>query len=65
MIVRAALLLAILILVLAIIGRAGSKRVGGERQRPRVQAARKCPSCDAYVLVDRPEPCSRAGCPWG
>jgi hypothetical protein len=31
---------------------------------PRVQAARKCETCEAYVLGAEPEPCARADCPF-
>jgi hypothetical protein len=61
MIVRAALLLLALLLVLAVLGR-WRRRVGRDSARPRVEAARRCPDCDAYVFGPRPEPCGRPDC---
>jgi hypothetical protein len=32
------------------------------RGRPRVESARKCPDCGAYVVGSSPGPCARADC---
>jgi len=60
MIVRAALLLLLLLIVLAAIGR--WRRIGQRPAPPRIESARRCPDCDAYVFGPRPEPCERPDC---
>jgi hypothetical protein len=61
MIVRLALLLLVLMLVLALLGR-WRRRIGRRPAPPPIEAARRCPDCDAYVFGLRPEPCARADC---
>jgi hypothetical protein len=63
MIVKAALLFLVAALALGVLGRwtrRGSPRKGA---RGRIEPARKCPGCGAYVLGSRPEPCARPDCP--
>ena len=59
MIVRMALLLLIVVLVLAVLGKWRRLELPRRRSRPAVEAARKCPSCGAYVLASEPVPCER------
>jgi hypothetical protein len=61
MIVRLALLLLALLLVLAMLGR-WRRRVGRRPPAPPIEAARRCPDCDAYVVGSRPDPCARPDC---
>ena len=49
MIGRLALLTIAVALLLAILGKLGRPKVGGRPAR-RVESARKCPACGAYVL---------------
>ena len=56
MIVRVALLVLIVALVLAVVGKWRRRELPGGR-RPAVEAARKCPGCGTYVLG--PVPCER------
>jgi len=65
MIVRLALLLLAVILVLGVVKRLGKRRVGRPPAPPPIEAARRCPDCDAYVVGDRPEPCARPDCRFG
>ena len=62
MIVRAALLLLVALLVLGVINKWRRAQLSRREPPPRVQAARKCPACDAYVLGNDPEPCARPDC---
>jgi hypothetical protein len=39
-------------------------RISGRRPAPQVQSARKCGTCEAYVLGAEPEPCARPDCPF-
>jgi hypothetical protein len=64
MIVRLALLVLAAVLIVAIIGRWMNPRVAGRPPAPRVQSARKCPICEAYVLGAQPDPCGQADCPF-
>jgi hypothetical protein len=58
MIVRLALLVLVVALVLAVVGKWRRRELPGRRGRPAVEAARKCPVCGTYVLG--PVPCE--GC---
>jgi hypothetical protein len=60
MIVRAAVLLLLLLVVLVALGR--WRRIAHRPAPPPIEAARRCPDCDAYVIGPRPEPCARPGC---
>jgi hypothetical protein len=64
MIVRLALVLLAAVAIAAIIGRWLNPRIAGRGTAPRVQSARKCQVCEAYVLGAEPEPCGRADCPF-
>ncbi len=44
------------------IGKLRAPRVPPGPAKPAVQAARKCPLCDAYVLGTNPSPCARDDC---
>jgi hypothetical protein len=57
MIVRLALLVLIVVLVLAVVGK--WRRLPRRGSRPAVEAARKCPVCGTYVLAGEPVPCER------
>jgi hypothetical protein len=59
MMVKAALLFLLAMLVLGLFGRWSRKTP----PRDKVELARKCPDCGAYVLGTTPEPCARPGCP--
>jgi hypothetical protein len=63
MILRVALLVVIVILLLAALGRSGGSRVAGDKPARRVESARKCGVCDAYIIEGRPARCDRADCP--
>ncbi|MFO1208296.1 MAG: hypothetical protein U1E40_03640 [Amaricoccus sp.] len=60
MIARILLVLVVGYLLLRVLGqwRALQRQRGG----PRVEAARKCPDCGAYVVGAKSEVCARAGC---
>ena len=60
MIVRAALLLVVLLIVLAALGR--WRRIAQRPAPPPIESARRCPVCDAWVVGPRPEPCARPDC---
>jgi hypothetical protein len=64
MILRLALLLLAAVLIAAAIGRWMGPRISERRPAPRVQSARKCRVCAAYVPGPEPEPCARADCPY-
>jgi hypothetical protein len=64
MIFRGLLLVIVVMLVLAAVTRLTRPRVASKRPAPRVQSARKCETCDAYVLGAAPEPCTRPDCPF-
>ncbi len=60
MTLKAAIILVGLLLLAGMIGRSLAPRV--ERRKGRaVEAARKCPVCETYVLTDAA--CARADCP--
>jgi hypothetical protein len=61
-ILKGALLLLALLLAFGLLG----KLLGGgarAEKRPPIEAARKCPRCDAYVLGSEAGPCGRPDCP--
>ena len=62
MIGRAVILLIAVSLLVAMIGKLRAPRVPPGPAKPAVQAARKCPVCDAYVLGSNPSPCARDDC---
>lgn len=63
MMAKAALLVLVAILVVAILGRWGARPRPKVRRGSSLEPARKCPTCGSYVLGRRPEPCGRAECP--
>jgi len=63
MMVKAALLFLVAMLVLGMFGRWSRGRTPRDTPKDRIEPARKCPDCGAYVLGARPEPCARADCP--
>lgn len=50
MIARAAILLIAVALLFAMLGKLARPKVGGRKASPRVESARKCPACGAYVI---------------
>ena len=63
MINRLIVLVLLGLLVAGLIRRWTRPAVTRTRARP-IEAARKCPACEAYVLGASPEPCDRADCPY-
>jgi len=59
MIAKIALVVLAVAVVLAVMGRLGGGKVGRDKQARRVETARKCPACGAYVLGD--DACSCGG----
>lgn len=58
---KAALILVALMLLAGML----RKKFGppaGRGKGPAIEAAQKCPTCDAYVLAGAP--CARSDCPW-
>jgi hypothetical protein len=62
MMIRVVLLFLIVVLVLGMIGKLRLPQTGRRGPRPAVEATRKCPDCDAYVLGQHPAPCERPDC---
>lgn len=58
MLTRLALLVLLFLLAMKLVD-GWRKRVEAGKAAPRVEAARKCPACGAYVLGDRPCTCGR------
>lgn len=59
MIGRIALIVIAVTLLLAMMGKLTRPKVGRDKAARRMESARKCPGCGAYVLDGQPCPCGR------
>jgi hypothetical protein len=61
MTIKALVVLVALLLLAGMIGRSLGLRGVGKRKTPPIEAARKCPTCEAYVFGSAG--CDRPDCP--
>ena len=61
MIGRVALLVIAVALLFAMLGKLGRPKVGKRKAADRVESARKCPACGAYVIEGQRCTCGRDG----
>ena len=59
MIGRLALIVIAVAVLLAMLGRLGRPKVSRDKQAGRVESARKCPACGAYVLEGQACTCGK------
>jgi hypothetical protein len=64
MITRVIVLVLVGLLVAGLIRKWMGPTLPRDRRAEPIQSARKCPTCDAYVLGASPEPCERGDCPF-
>lgn len=62
MMIQAVLLFLLLVVILGVGGK--WLRLPPGRRHPRVERAARCRTCRTYVIGGRPEPCTRADCPY-